>query len=123
MLEELKKINQALTTAFPPSAPAPKGTWNEFRTFLAQYKVLGTAVAFIIGLYLGMVVEQLAAGIILPGVGVIFPGLGDLPTLTRTYNGQTFTIGAFIASILTFIIIAFVVFLIVKIATKWGMNK
>ena len=120
MLEELKKIRELLT---PPPTVTPKGMRKEFMAFLAQYKVLGTAVAFIIGLYLGMVVANLASGIILPAIGVVFPGLGNLSTLTRTYNGQVFTIGMFIASVLTFIIIAFVIFLIVKLATKWGLNK
>jgi large conductance mechanosensitive channel len=121
MLDELKEIRKLLTP--PPAATPPKGMRNEFLAFLAEYKVLGMAVAFIIGIYLGMVVMQLANGLILPAIGAVFPSLGNLSTLTRTYNNQIFLIGPFIAAVLTFIIVAFVIFLIVKVATKWGVNK
>ena len=43
MMIELKKIRQALEKA-PPQPP--KGLWNKFKDFLAKYKVLGLAVAF-----------------------------------------------------------------------------
>ncbi len=120
ILEELKKIRVLLT---PPPTPTPKGIKNEFLAFLAQYKVLGMAVAFIIGLYLGVVVADLATDLILPGIGVLFPGLGNLATYSPSYHSQVFGIGPFIGAVLTFIIIAFVIFLIVKIATSWGLNK
>jgi large conductance mechanosensitive channel len=120
ILEELKKIRELLT---PPPTPNPKGIKNQFLTFLAQYKVLGLAVAFIIGLYLGLVVADLATDLILPGIGVLFPGLGNLATYSPTYHNQVFGVGPFIAAVLTFIIIAFVIFLIVKAATSWGLNK
>src|SRR5262249_8942667 len=57
MLEELRKIRELLTPAPPaPTPPAPKGLAAEFKSFLSQYKVLGLAVAFILGLYLGQLV-------------------------------------------------------------------
>ena len=49
MLSELKKIRELLTPAAAP--PPAKGLWNEFKDFVSTYKVMGLAVAFIIGLY------------------------------------------------------------------------
>lgn len=120
ILEELKKIRVLLT---PAPAPTGKGMRGEFLAFLAQYKVLGLAVAFIIGLYLGLVVQNLVTDIVLPGIGTVFPGLGNLATYSETYRNQNFLFGALAVAVITFIIVAFVVFLIVKIATSWGLNK
>ena len=64
ILEELREIKKLLTVTPPP--PPAKGTWNEFKAFLEQYKVLGLAVAFILGLYLGNLVKALVADLILP---------------------------------------------------------
>ena len=50
MLEQLEKIADLLTPKpVPPAPPPPKGLWNEFKDFLSKYKVLGLAVAFIMG--------------------------------------------------------------------------
>jgi hypothetical protein len=53
MLDELKKIRELLAAKPAPPPPAPKGLWNEFKSFIESYKVMGLAVAFILGLYLG----------------------------------------------------------------------
>jgi len=49
MLDELKKIREALEPK--PAPPPPKGLWAEFKNFIENYKVLGLAVAFIMGVY------------------------------------------------------------------------
>ena len=75
MLEELKKIRMLLEPKPAPSAPAaPKGVWNEFKDFLSKYKVLGLAIAFIMGVYLGGLVQSLVKDLILPVVGLGIPG-------------------------------------------------
>jgi large conductance mechanosensitive channel len=117
MLVELKKIRELLTPA--PAPPPPKGMWNEFMTFLAQYKVLGLAVAFILGLYLGAVVKALVTDLVMPVVSYALPP----GTNINTYTVGPFGVGDFANTVITFIIVAFVIFLIVKIATKWGLNK
>jgi large conductance mechanosensitive channel len=117
MLEELKAIHKLLTPA--PTPPPPKGMKNEFLTFLSNYKVLGLAVAFILGLYLGAVVKSLVTDLIMPVVSYALPPGTDI----NTYMVGPFGVGDFANSVITFIIVAFVVFLIVKVATSWGMNK
>ena len=81
MLEELKKIRVLLEPkpAPPPAAP-PKGLWNEFKDFLSKYKVLGLAIAFIMGVYLGGLVQALVKDLLLPLIGLAIPGLGNLAT-------------------------------------------
>jgi large conductance mechanosensitive channel len=73
MLEELKKIRGLLETKPPP--PPPKGLWAEFKSFLESYKVLGLAVAFIMGVYLGGLVQSFVKDLILPVIGLAIPGL------------------------------------------------
>lgn len=123
MLEELKKIRQLLEPKpAPPAAPKPKGMMNEFREFISQYKVMGMAVAFILGLYLGAVVQSLVKDLIMPMIGLAVPGLGNLSTLTVSVMSQQFGIGDFIAAILTFVIVAFVIFIIVKLTKRMGIE-
>ncbi len=119
MLEELRKIRELLTPKpAPPAAAPPKGLWNEFKDFLAKYKVFGLAVAFILGLYLGNLVQALVRDLLLPAIGLAIPGMTDLPT----YTAGPFAVGDFLVYLITFIIVAFVIFLIVKIMKKWGVE-
>ena len=138
MLDELKKIRALLEPKpAPPEPPPPKNLWKEFIDFLSKYKVLGLAVAFIIGVYLGAVVLALVKDLILPIIGLALPGLGNLATYKIAfpsttfdpqgnppagYGGQVFGIGDFLVAVITFIIVALVIFLLVKIAKRWGME-
>jgi large conductance mechanosensitive channel len=122
MLDELKKIREALEAKpAPPAAAPPKGLWNEFKDFLSKFKVVGLAIAFILGLYLGQVIQALVKDILMPIIGLALPGMGDLATLGVTVGNQIFGIGDFIAAVITFIIVALVVFILVKIAKKMNM--
>jgi large conductance mechanosensitive channel len=123
MLEELKKIHELLEPKpAPPAAAPPKGLWNEFKDFLGKYKVLGLAIAFIMGLYLGNLVQALVRDLLLPAIGLAIPGLKDLSTYAVTVASQSFSIGDFLVYLITFIIVAFVIFLIVKISKRWGLE-
>ncbi len=120
MLEELTKIRELLT---PKPAPSPpKGMWKEFMDFISKYKVMGLAVAFIIGLYLGALVQSLVADLIMPIIGLALPGLGNLATYKITVSSQDFGIGSFLVALITFIIVAFVIFILVKITKRWGIE-
>ena len=123
MLEELEKIRELLTPKPAPPAPSPpKGMWNEFKDFLNKYKVLGLAIAFIMGVYLGGLVQSLVADLLLPLIGLAIPGLGDLATYTVDVNSQIFGIGNFLVALITFIVVALVIFIVVKLTKKWGMD-
>ncbi len=137
ILEELRRIRTLLEKPAPPAPPPPKGMWKEFVDFLSKYKVLGLAVAFIMGLYLGNLVQALVKDFILPGIGLAVPGIGNLstfkipiPSVTLDssgnppagYAGQIFGPGDFLVALITFVIVAFVIFLIVKITKRWGIE-
>ncbi len=123
MLEELKRIRELLEPKpTPPPPPSPKGVINEFRDFLSKYRVMGLAVAFIMGLYLGNLVQALVKSLILPMIGLALPGIGDLASLQVTVLSQVFGIGEFLVALITFIIVAFVIFLLVKITKRWGIE-
>ncbi len=123
MLAELRKIRELLTPAPPaPSPPGPKGLSQEFKAFLVNYKVLGLAVAFILGVYLGALVQALVKDLILPIIGIPLSSVGDLSTLKLIFAGQTFGVGDFLIAVITFLIVAFVIFLIVKIAKRYKID-
>ena len=116
ILAELKKISAALEKPAPP--PVPKGLWNEFLEFLSKYKILGLAVAFILALYAGILVQALVKDFIIPLLGLAIPGMSDLATYAVTVLEQSFGIGDFLVALLTFIVVAFIVFIIVKVAKR-----
>lgn len=121
MLEELKQIRELLAAKPAPPPPPPKGMWNEFKTFLENYKVMGLAVAFIMGVYLGLLVQSLAKDLLLPAIGLVLP-VSDLASLQATVGEQIFGIGNFLVALITFIIVALVIFLLVKVTKKWGIQ-
>jgi large conductance mechanosensitive channel len=121
MLDELKKIRELLA-AKPAPPPPPKGLWAEFKAFLESYKVLGLAVAFILGLYLGQLVQSMVSDLIMPVIGLALPGMDNLSTLTIPAASQEFGVGNFLVALITFIIVAFVIFIIVKVTKKWGIQ-
>ena len=120
MLVELKKIRESLEKA-PPAQP-PKGLWNEFKDFLSKYKILGLAVAFILALYSGILVQALVKDFIIPLLGLAIPGLSNLATYSATVMSQTFGIGDFLVALITFVIVALIIFLIVKVAKRWHLD-
>lgn len=62
MLDELRKIREAVTPRpAPPPPPPAKGFVAEFKEFIGKSGVLGLAVGFIMGLYIGKVVSALLA--------------------------------------------------------------
>jgi large conductance mechanosensitive channel len=97
----------------PPPPPPPKGLRAEFRDFLSKYKVMGMAVAFILGLYLGALVQALVNDIIMPIIQYAMPN-----TSWQNISIGPFQVGAFAGAVLTFIIVAFVIFLIVKMSAR-----
>jgi large conductance mechanosensitive channel protein len=123
MIDELKKIRTILEPKPAPAAPlAPKGLWVEFMGFISKYKVLGLAVGFIMGLYVGNLVQVLVKDFLLPAIGLVIPGMKDMATYAATVMSRVFGIGDFLVALITFIIVAFVVFLIVKITKKSGIE-
>ena len=75
VLEELRQIRKLLEPKPVPPPTPPKGLWAEFMDFISKYKVMGMAVAFILGLYLGALVQALVNDLIMPIVELATPGV------------------------------------------------
>ncbi len=114
MLEELKEIRKLLTP--PPKPEPPKGLVNEFTAFISQYKVLGLAVAFILAIYIGLLVQALVNSFVMPIVQFIYPPVGGGEIV------YVLAAGPIIDSLITFVVVSFVVFIIVKIAARMGID-
>jgi large conductance mechanosensitive channel protein len=117
MLEELKEIRKLLA-AKPPTPPPPVGFLNEFRDFLSKYKVMGLAVAFILAIYLGQVVQALVNDLVMPIVNLTLPK----DVAWDTWKVGPFLPGHFGGTVLTFIIVALVIFLIVKLTKRFKIE-
>jgi large conductance mechanosensitive channel len=100
---------------------------KEFRDFIARGNVIDLAVAVIIGAAFGKIITSLVDGIIMPPIGMLL-GKVDFANLVVDLSGQhpasladakakglpVIAYGAFINDIIGFLIIAFVIFLIIK---------
>lgn len=110
---------------------------KEFRAFIAKGNVLDLAVAVIIGAAFGKIATSLTEDIIMPIVGAIFGGLDFsshfilLGRIPQNYHGSLTSYsalkaagapvlgwGEFVTVIINFIILAFIIFLLVRVATK-----
>ena len=90
---------------------------KEFKDFLEEYKVMGLAIAFIIGAAITTLVKSLVDNIIMPIITPFIPG-GAWQTATVSIGPIVLGLGAFAGAILNFVIIAFVVFMIAKYLFK-----
>ena len=134
ILAELQKIRELLTPKpAPPAPPPPKGLAAEFKAFLQSYKVLGLAVAFILGLYLGQLVQGLVNDLIMPIIGLATgstganvqcgqPPSGPVVPAWQCITAGPFLVGQFIGTLITFLIVALVIFLIVKVAKRYKIE-
>ena len=86
---------------------------KEFKEFIGRGNVLDLAVGVIIGSAFTAIVNSLVTNLINPFIG-LFLGKIDLSDLQLVIGGTTFKFGAFLNAVINFLIIAFVVFLIVK---------
>jgi large conductance mechanosensitive channel len=86
---------------------------KEFRDFIARGNVLDLAVGIIIGAAFTAIVSSLVDDLVNPMIGLIVGGI-DFSTVSFGLGEAQFMIGNFINAVIKFLIIAWVVFLIVK---------
>ena len=87
--------------------------WQEFKDFTMKGNVMDLAVAVIIGAAFGKIVTSLVGDIIMPLVGLMMGGL-DFKSLNVQIGKAVITYGAFLQNVVDFLIIALVIFLMVK---------
>jgi large conductance mechanosensitive channel len=95
---------------------------KEFKAFISKGNVVDLAVGIIIGTAFTAIVSSLVKDIIMPIIAMIIGNI-NFTTLLVKINGTDFTYGNFIQAVVNFLIIAFVVFLLVKGLSKLHRPK
>lgn len=90
---------------------------SEFKKFIARGNVIDLAVGVIIGGAFSSIVTSLVNNILTPIIGLVLGGV-DFSSLSLTFRDTKIEYGAFIQSIIDFLIIAICIFTIVKIINK-----
>jgi len=102
---------------------------KEFKKFLLQTNALALAVGVVIGGAIGKVVSSLVSDILMPVIGLALPGGAwreqkiVLTTNPDGTPGNAITYGSFLGTVVDFVIIAFVVFMITKLLLKPPAEK
>jgi large conductance mechanosensitive channel len=94
---------------------------KEFKEFAMKGNVLDLAVGVIIGAAFGKIVSSLVSDIIMPMVGLLL-GRVNFSTLAITIGSARIGYGVFLQTVVDFLIVAFVIFLMVKQANKLRKN-
>jgi large conductance mechanosensitive channel len=97
---------------------------DEFKSFIKRGNVIDLAVGIIIGAAFGKIVSSFVNDVLMPPIGLLLGGLdfsefalvlreasGDIPAVTIKY-------GSFINMVIDFLIVAFAVFMVVKVVNK-----
>ncbi|OXS62140.1 MULTISPECIES: large-conductance mechanosensitive channel protein MscL [Rossellomorea] len=91
--------------------------WQEFKKFAVKGNVIDLAVAVIIGAAFGKIVKSLVDDIIMPLLGILLGGI-SFTELKVTVGEAVITYGVFIQNVVDFFLIAFVIFVMVRLYKK-----
>ena len=91
-----------------------RGFIEEFKAFAMKGNVIDLAVAVVIGAAFGKIVSSLVDNIVMPLVGILLGGI-DFTSLTVAVGDATVTYGVFLQNVIDFLIIAFAIFVAVKV--------
>ncbi len=106
---------------------------KEFKEFAMKGNVMDLAVGFILGAAFGKIVTSLVSDIIMPPIGLIL-GKVDFSSLFLNLSGKSYSslgeakaagaatlnYGVFINNVVDFLIVAFAVFLLVRVVNRWN---
>ncbi len=95
---------------------------KEFKKFIARGNVLDLAVGVIVGGAFSSIVTSLVNNIFTPLIGLIVGGV-DFSSLSITFRDTKIMYGAFIQSVIDFLIVAFCLFIVVKAVNKVTHKK
>jgi len=106
---------------------------KEFKEFAMKGNVLDMAVGIIIGAAFGRIVTSLVNDIIMPPIGLVLGHVDfsslflnisgtSYPTLAaaKAANAATINYGSFVNTVIDFLIVAFVIFLVVRQINRWN---
>ena len=95
---------------------------KEFKKFIARGNVLDLAVGVIVGGSFSSIVTSLVNNIFTPIIGLILGGI-DFSNLSITFRNTKIMYGAFIQSVIDFLIVAFCLFIVVKFVNRITTKK
>ena len=114
--------------------------WKEFKEFALKGSVLDMAIGIIIGAAFAPIVKSLVDDIIMPPIGLVLGGVdftnlfavlregapgGPYSSLeaARAAGAVTVNYGLFVNTLITFLIISFAIFLMVKVINRWRAGE
>jgi large conductance mechanosensitive channel len=113
-----------------------KKVFSEFKDFIMKGNVLDMAIGIIIGIAFGKIVTSLVNDVLMPPLGLIlgkvdftnlFVNLSGTPAnsldAARASGLPTINYGIFLNTVLDFVIVAFIIFLIVRMVNKFQKQK
>lgn len=95
---------------------------KEFKKFIARGNVLDLAVGVIVGGAFSSIVTSLVNNIFTPIIGLVLGGV-DFSNLSITFRDTQIMYGAFIQSVIDFLIVAFCLFIVVKVVNRVTAKK
>ena len=95
---------------------------QEFKTFISRGNVVDLAVGVVVGGAFSKIVSSLFDNIIIPIVGIIIGGI-DFTNLSLTIFGVKIQFGLFLQNIVDFLIIAFCIFVVIKLINKFTKKE
>jgi len=96
--------------------------WKEFKAFALKGNVIDLAIGVIIGTAFGNIVTSLVNDLLMPVIGLLIGGI-DLDGLQFTYGDTVVKYGAFLQSVVHFLIISFSIFLFVKGISRFRFKR
>lgn len=99
-----------------------KSFYHDFKKFISKGNVVDLAVAVVIGNAFNKIISSLVTDIIMPLIGIIIGGI-DFTKIIVRIGSEELMIGTFIQNIVDFIIIAFSIFVVIKIMSKFHHKK
>ncbi|HEY2494162.1 MAG TPA: large conductance mechanosensitive channel protein MscL [Paenibacillus sp.] len=96
--------------------------WKEFKAFALKGNVMDLAIAVIIGAAFGKIVTSLVNDLLMPLIGLLLNGT-DLSGLEQPFGSAVFKYGAFLQTVLDFFIVAFSIFLFIKVLSRFKRKE
>lgn len=95
---------------------------KEFKEFALKGNIFDLAIGVIIGAAFGKIVSSLVDDIIMPLVGILVGGV-DLSKLSIKMGNATLAYGAFLQTVLDFLIISFSIFMVIRFFAKFKRKE
>lgn len=96
--------------------------WNDFKAFALKGNVLDLAIAVVIGAAFGKIVTSLVEDLIMPAVGLLLGGFSIAEAVYQV-GDATLKYGAFLQSVLDFLIISFSIFMVIRLFMKFRRKE